>query len=207
MLAPRSPALTSAADEFFKGAAAFVSQAQALVQCLKRTGSPELDVIRRGQGEKRGGHDATRRERAAITHTRVSRELSSVPPTGIGVAQLGDEDLAEAVAPRVVALIDRRWTPLSAWHTTDEVAALLNIERSYTYEYAAAFGGRRLSDSPKARLRFRLVDVEAALPCLSSRGSEERVTRTAKPKPRRRSTARSGTGVPLLPIRGGRGPS
>ena len=113
-------------------------------------------------------------------------------------------DLAEAVARRVVELLQQRQTV--SWLTADEVAALLNVERSYVYEQAAKLGGRRLGDGPRARLRFRLEDVEAALPCLPSRGSEERVTRSTKPKQRRQRTTRLGTGAALLPVRGQREP-
>ena len=106
MLAPRLPALTSAADDSSRSAAALVSQ-------HKPCPVPETNRITRigrdsrHQGETRGGHDTTpTRERAAITHTRESREPSPVPTAGIGAAQLGDEDLAEAVAGVVGLLVD-----------------------------------------------------------------------------------------------------
>jgi hypothetical protein len=116
------------------------------------------------------------------------------------------DDLADAVAQRVVELLEQRQAILS-WLTADEVARLLAVDRAYVYEHAVELGGRRLGDGPKARLRFRLQDVEAALPCLASRGSQEPATRILKPKQQGRRTTRLGTGTPLLPIRGQRSAS
>lgn len=116
------------------------------------------------------------------------------------------DDLADAVAKRVVELLERR-PAIPSWLTADEVARLLAVDRAFVYEHAVELGGRRLGDGPKARLRFRLEDVEAALPCLSSRGSQEPAIRAHKPIKRHRRTARTGTGTVLLPIRGQRGPS
>jgi hypothetical protein len=121
-------------------------------------------------------------------------------------ADSGDVGLAEEIARRVVELLARRQT-VPSWLTADEVAQLLAVDRAYVYEHKAALGARQLGDGPKARLRFRLEDVEAALPCVASRGAEDSVTPIPKPKQRRRGTARLGTGVPLLPIRGTRGQS
>lgn len=113
-------------------------------------------------------------------------------------------DVAEVTARRVVELLGQL-RPVPSWLTADEVAQLLSVDRAYVYENAAKLGGRRLGDGPKARLRFRLEDVEAALPCVASRGAEEPVTPVPKPKQGRRTTARLGTEAPLLPIRGVRG--
>jgi hypothetical protein len=82
------------------------------------------------------------------------------------------------------------------------VADHLGVTRGFVYEHAAELGGRRLGGGSRPRLRFRLEDVEAALPCLGGRRSGEQATPTAKPKQRRRGTTRLGTGVALLPIRG-----
>ena len=112
-----------------------------------------------------------------------------------------DVDLAEAVARRVVELLDGR-TPQARWLTADDVARLLAVDRAYVYDNADKLGGRRLGDGPRARLRFRLEDVEAALPCLSSRGAQSPEKRMVEPRQRRRSAPRLGTGTPLLPIRG-----
>jgi hypothetical protein len=110
-------------------------------------------------------------------------------------------DLVEEIALRVVELLEQR-QGVPSWLSADQVADVLGVERGFVYEHAADLGGRRLGDGPRARLRFRLKDIEAALPCLSSRGPEKRVTRLSEPKHRRRRAAGSGTGTTLLPIRG-----
>jgi hypothetical protein len=117
-----------------------------------------------------------------------------------------DVDLAEAVARRVVELLGQRQA-VPSWLTADEVAQLLAVDRAYVYEHKAALGARQLGDGPKARLRFRLEDVEAALPCLTGRGAQKHATPISKPTQRPRRTTRLGTGAPLLPIRGTRGRS
>ena len=105
------------------------------------------------------------------------------------------DDLAEAVARRVVELLGQRQA-VPSWLTADDVAQLLAVERAYVYEHKAALGARQLGDGPRARLRFRLEDVEAALPCVASRGAEEHAIPTPKPKQRHRGTTRLGTGTP-----------
>jgi len=82
------------------------------------------------------------------------------------------------------------------------VADYLGVTRSYIYEHAVELGARRLGTGPKARLRFSLEDVEAAVSCSQSRGPVEAEIGTATPSRRRRRQSDSGTSVPLLPIRG-----
>lgn len=138
--------------------------------------------------------------------TRVYADQEPPADSGCSVAPLAGAELADEVAHRVVELLaDRPLMP--SWLTPADVATLLAVDRAFVYEHAADLGARKLGDGPKARLRFRLEDVEAALPCLESRGSQERATPSAKPKQRRRSTTRLGTGASLLPIRDDRRPS
>src|SRR5262249_34894437 len=88
--------------------------------------------------------------------------------------------------------------------TPAQLADFLAVERSFVYEHAAALGAMRLSDGPRARLRFDLEDVKRRLCATScSGGRESGVTEPASParsSARRRRTA--GTNVELLPIRG-----
>lgn len=121
----------------------------------------------------------------------------------MSVERASVDELVEAVAVRVAELLDERSTP-APWLDADAVARLLNVDRSFVYEHAAELGARRLGEGPKARLRFRLEDVEAAIPCVAGRGSQAAASRTAEPKRAARRRARSGTGAPLLPIRGSR---
>jgi hypothetical protein len=116
-----------------------------------------------------------------------------------------DDGLVDAIAERVADLLEERAVGAAApasWLDAEAVARLLNVERSYVYEHATVLGARRLGDGPRARLRFRLEDVERAIPCVASRRSGEAETRAAMPIRRRRRPAGMGTGVPLLPIRG-----
>lgn len=77
------------------------------------------------------------------------------------------------------------------------VAAYLNVDRSWVYAHADELGARRLGSGPKARLRFSLEDVDAAVTCSGNRGSDESLSGS-----RRRRRPSAGTSVPLLPIRG-----
>lgn len=81
------------------------------------------------------------------------------------------------------------------------LAAYLGVNVGYVYEHADELRARRLGTGPKARLRFSIPDVDAALmsPCSEGRKSE--------PEPRSTSRKRSTptnlcpSGAPLLPIR------
>ncbi|MFN2629615.1 MAG: hypothetical protein ABR569_13415 [Gaiellaceae bacterium] len=116
-------------------------------------------------------------------------------------------DFREAGLGRAVTLagsvLDERRAHLGdRWLDAEGVARLLGVERSYVYEHAIELGARRLGGGPKARLRFRLEDVEAALPCLPNKGSRSRVRPAVKLGTRRRVATALGTNVPLLPIAG-----
>ena len=120
---------------------------------------------------------------------------------GVGVTEAELIRLADLVAERVLSRADGLGAP-RPYLTLDQVAELLSVSRGYVYEHAAELGGRRLGTGPKARLRFSLEDVEAAIPCLADRRSQAMRTRTVERH--QRSTVRSGLGtdVELLPIRG-----
>ena len=101
---------------------------------------------------------------------------------------------------RVVELQEER-AVAAPWLDPDGVARLLGVERDFVYEHATMLGVRRLGTGPKARLRFRLEDVEAALPSLRSKGSSSALPPAVKPKVSRQSQSGLGTKVPL-PIAG-----
>ena len=85
--------------------------------------------------------------------------------------------------------------------TAKELAAYLAVDVAFVYEHADELRARRLGTGPKARLRFSIPDVDAALmsPCSEGRKSE--------PEPRSTSCKLSTptnlcpSGAPLLPIR------
>ena len=108
------------------------------------------------------------------------------------------ELLADLVADRLAAL-----TMADRLVDTRAVAAFLGVEPSFVYEHSVELGARRLGSGPKAPLRFSLREVDERLhSCSASRGSDAAVPPVMKPNQRRRSSARLGTGVELLPIRG-----
>lgn len=80
------------------------------------------------------------------------------------------------------------------------------MSRDWVYENAARLEARRLGTGPRARLRFDLARVTTALaPCSEGRGSAAPAAPVLKPKRRRSTPGRLGSGVVLLPIRGVRG--
>jgi len=85
------------------------------------------------------------------------------------------------------------------------VADYLGVERGWVYEHAGELRARRLGSGPRARLRFSLADVDAALTsCVTGRESEPPREPVAAAIRRRPGPAGLGTRVELLPIRGGR---
>ena len=123
------------------------------------------------------------------------------PPTSIAHAcvELSNEQLellADLVAERL------RGPSRSRLLDARAVADHLGVDPGWVYEHADELGVRRLGAGPKARLRFILEDVDRAVACSASRQSQEAASSAGKPGQPRRRTSRSGTGVPLLPIRG-----
>jgi hypothetical protein len=113
-----------------------------------------------------------------------------------------DLDLVEAIAQRVVELLDDRVRP-TGLVDAQRLSELLGVARSTVYEHQVELGGVRLGDGPRAPVRF---DVETALKAWTcrygsgeSQGSDLPVV-SGVSRHRRRAAARS-TG-PLLPVRG-----
>jgi hypothetical protein len=106
------------------------------------------------------------------------------------------EALAELVASRLTGSLAAVFVDAGA------VARHLGVERSYVYDHAVEFGGVKLGEGPRARLRFRLEDVDRAVSCFTGRGSDEAESGVVKPKATRRRRRSLGTSVELLPIRG-----
>lgn len=83
------------------------------------------------------------------------------------------------------------------------LAEYLGVERSYVYEHAADLGARRLGTGPRARLRFSLEEVDESLSaCYESRKSRP-AEHAPQAAPRARRRRPMGTGVELLPVKGG----
>src|SRR5262249_14298156 len=100
---------------------------------------------------------------------------------------------------------DARSSRLRAMVAPAELAELLAVSRRFVYEHKLELGGIPLGSGPKPRWRF---DVDVAIERLRALTACSGGRRSQPPEPvssqasRRRRTARSGTGVELLPIRG-----
>lgn len=153
-------------------------------------------------------------------------DASRYNPKMLPIARLGlPADVAELIASRAAELVVERLRgsgtttggsafprahafPVNTesadatWVDAGAVARHLGVERDYVYEHAAELGARSLGRGPKARLRFRLSDVDGRLPRLPSRGSEEGESPAKGPVRARRKRRSLGTSGELLPIRG-----
>jgi len=145
----------------------------------------------------------------ARSSRRPAGQLQTSPATGPArcpsrVVLLTPEqaDLVEAVARRVVELLDERVRP-AGLVDAGTLARLLGISRSTVYDHVEELGGRRLGDGPRAPVRF---DVETALEAWTRRFGNGR-SHPAEPPvttgvaPRRGGAAAQSTGQ-LLPVRG-----
>lgn len=102
--------------------------------------------------------------------------------------------LAQRIAARVAELLADRIPP--ALLDAQQVARYLGTDVQFVYEHAAQLGGRRLGDGPKARIRFRLAGVEAALTPIAA-DPPPAATYGRPPK-----STKAASAAPLLPIRG-----
>lgn len=112
-----------------------------------------------------------------------------------------DAATLEALERRVAELVVDRSSP-EPLVDADAVARYLGCERSWVYEHATKLRARRLGDGPKARLRFRLSEVDEALICFPNRESPTGDLPANRLKRRRARPRRLGTSVELLPVRG-----
>lgn len=129
----------------------------------------------------------------------------------IAPARMHPDDLAELarlvadqLAERVLEMAPIAPDPAPAsrrWLTATEVAAMLGMTRDAVYRQADTLGAVKIGSGPKARLRFELEEVTAALRACSTSGDSP----TPHPPPRERSRAKrtpaSGRAFPLLPVR------
>jgi hypothetical protein len=103
-------------------------------------------------------------------------QSAEVDQAVLGIAALGE--LAEAVAARVVELLerpDRR--PARGLATAAEVADQLGVHKSWVYAHAEELGAIRLGEGEKARMRFDPERVARALGATRSERSGKRAER------------------------------
>jgi hypothetical protein len=96
-----------------------------------------------------------------------------------------DADDIEAVAARVVELLEERDDPSARLVDAATLARALRVERDWVYARAGELGAIRLGDGPRAPLRFDLRRVRAVLDA-----GDGRQARPAEPTPRRRGRPR-----------------
>lgn len=114
-----------------------------------------------------------------------------------------DPDTVEAIAGRVVELLDaRRDARLRPLVDARDLARLFDLAPSWVREHADELGAIRIGKGAKPRLRF---DPEVVGNRLSSRSASEESSDARSRVGKRREAASprlaSGTTAPLLPIR------
>jgi hypothetical protein len=81
--------------------------------------------------------------------------------------------------------------------TASDVARQYGLSRGWVYKHARELGGQRMGTGPKARLRFRALDIQARLSELQ--GSEDET-----PRPGPRGAHQPVELLPIGPTRGSR---
>jgi hypothetical protein len=111
-----------------------------------------------------------------------------------------DPELVDAIARRVVELLEKRGVQKRELVDAAELARLLGIERSWVYAHAIELGAVKLGSGPKPRLRF---DPEIAARVLQKVGGGSAADPPTRPGERAGQPSRGeGKRVRLLPVRG-----
>lgn len=110
-----------------------------------------------------------------------------------------DPEAIEAIARRVVEILERRGLQGRELVDAAKLAQRLGIERSWVYSHAIELGAIKLGDGPKPRLRF---DPQIAARVLRRVGEESAADPPARSGERAdQPSGRGGGGGRLLPIR------
>jgi hypothetical protein len=111
-----------------------------------------------------------------------------------------DPQAVEAIARRVVEILERRGLQSRELVDAAELARRFGIERSWVYSHAIELGAVKLGSGPKPRLRF---DPQIAARVLRKAGEQTTADPPARSGERAdRPSAGGGSEVRLLPIRG-----
>jgi hypothetical protein len=109
-------------------------------------------------------------------------------------------ELVEAIARRVVEILEERGLQQRVLVDAAELARRLGVERSWIYTHAIELGAVKLGEGPKARLRF---DPEIAARVLRKVGEGPAAAPPARSGERAgQPPGRRGSEIPLLPVRG-----
>jgi hypothetical protein len=112
-----------------------------------------------------------------------------------------DAETVEAVARRAVELLTAHALQKRELVDAAELARRFGIERSWVYTHAIELGAVKLGSGPKPRLRF---DPQIAARVLRRVGEEPAADPPARSGERAgQPSVSGGSGVRLLPIRGG----
>ncbi len=128
--------------------------------------------------------------------------VAGMGPLGSSLLSLRDLALVDAVALRVVELLDARRDPRQLVDA-ETLAARLGISRSTVYDHAAELGAVEVGTGQRPRLRF---DPQMALEAWTRRSSSGESQQPLAPVSTgdrgRRRRQRLGSTVDLLPVKG-----
>lgn len=111
-----------------------------------------------------------------------------------------DPELVDAIARRVVELLERKGLQKRELVDAAELARMFGIERSWVYSHAIELGAVKLGKGPKPRLRF---DPEVSARVLRKVGVEPAADSPARSGERANlPQVGGGSVIPLLPVRG-----
>lgn len=111
-----------------------------------------------------------------------------------------DPEAVEAIARRVVVLLEEKGLRQRELIGAAELARRLGVDRSWVYSHAIELGAVKLGDGPKARLRFDPEIAERALRKLSEASATDPPARSGERADRSRWMRRPE--VRLLPVDG-----
>ncbi|HEU4905579.1 MAG TPA: hypothetical protein VFT19_05625 [Solirubrobacterales bacterium] len=110
-----------------------------------------------------------------------------------------DPHAVEAIARRVVEILDQRGLQRRELVDAAELARRFGIERSWVYSHAIELGAVKLGDGPRPRLRF---DPQIAARVLRRVGGDAAADPPARSGKRAgQPSGNGGSGARLLPIR------
>ncbi len=109
-----------------------------------------------------------------------------------------DPEAVEAIALRVVTLLEKNGLRQRELIGAAELARRLGVDRSWVYSHAIELGAVKLGDGPRARLRFDPEVAERALRKLGDGSAADPPARSGERAARPRWTRRPE--VRLLPV-------